>query len=350
MSFEWQAEEQRVRINLSERAGLIMEEDMYQYGIDSRSLFINQVFHNYYMSAPASISLYLQNRRMQLENQFSDIFPDQSVFELVVERLIEKEKKNLMKRIERELRSKYKGNYYRVNNENLAYLRSEECQEDSYYNQRPAQYIKCVLEEYTELPFLEREKIFFAEMYSIAEDAIKTNSMLKIRTKGDLLFHVYPYSLEADPLSTRLYLTGFSKSINAPRNEKVPASFRIPGLKSLTKLQKTSRLTSEETAEIKQAIRDKTAQFLLGDEDTRENTIRVRLTQNGIRKYSSQLFLRPHRNKELSTENEYVFNCTQRQAEYYFFKFGEDAEILEPLSLRNKFISMYKNALNHYSL
>ena len=47
-------------------------------------------------------------------------------------------------------------------------------------------------------------------------------------------------------------------------------------------------------------------------------------------------------------EDVYIFNCTKAQAEFYFFKFGSDAEILSPVDLRDKFALMYKDAAAVY--
>lgn len=345
MGFDWYAEEQRVRINLSERACLIMEEDMYQFEVTERSSFMNTVFRNFHSAAPASISQFLYTKQTQFSNQLTGIITDRLALDHTIKCLLEKEKNSLMERIRKQLQKKHKGNSYRINNENLSFLVSEECQEEEYYNNRPGLYIKCVIEDYAELSFMERERIFFADMYDTVEDAIRTKSMLKVRTKGNRLFHVYPYSLDTDTLSTRLYLTGFSKSITETRNEKIPASFRIPNLTKITKLHQSARLTSEEVDEIEQAINSRSVQFLLNNDDE----IHVRLTDHGIIKYNNQLHLRPSKNNELSSNNIYVFNCTAQQAEYYFFKFGEDAEILKPMSLRYKFIDMYQRSLLQYS-
>lgn len=43
-----------------------------------------------------------------------------------------------------------------------------------------------------------------------------------------------------------------------------------------------------------------------------------------------------------------TFECTEQQLEYYFIKFGENTEILTPLSLRKRFIEIHENALKHY--
>ena len=45
-----------------------------------------------------------------------------------------------------------------------------------------------------------------------------------------------------------------------------------------------------------------------------------------------------------------MFQCTEAQAEFYFFKFGKDAQIVRPLRLREKFQAMYEAAAGAYAL
>ena len=79
-----------------------------------------------------------------------------------------------------------------------------------------------------------------------------------------------------------------------------------------------------------------------------DEQILVRLTEDGVRKYQSQIYLRPSCSRAITGEGDYSFFCTPRQAEYYFFKFGKDAEILSPPGLRERFLSLYADALKTY--
>ena len=77
-----------------------------------------------------------------------------------------------------------------------------------------------------------------------------------------------------------------------------------------------------------------------------EAEIHVKLTKAGVYKYRRHTHLRP---PLVRTEDDvYVFQCTTAQAEFYFFKFGKDAEILLPTNLRERFKSMYEAAANTY--
>ena len=50
----------------------------------------------------------------------------------------------------------------------------------------------------------------------------------------------------------------------------------------------------------------------------------------------------------IEEDNVYVFCCSEMQAIYFFFRFAGDVEILEPLSLRNKFRDLYTAGLDKY--
>lgn len=50
----------------------------------------------------------------------------------------------------------------------------------------------------------------------------------------------------------------------------------------------------------------------------------------------------------IEDNNVFVFQCSETQALYFFFRFAGDAEILEPLSLRNKMRDLYQAGLDNY--
>ena len=88
---------------------------------------------------------------------------------------------------------------------------------------------------------------------------------------------------------------------------------------------------------------DKGIPFLLND----VVEIGIRLTPEGISKYNSILHLRPPYTRK-TKDGLYIFHSTEMQIEFYFLKFGKDAEVLYPQSLRNKFRLEYEKALKKY--
>ena len=85
-------------------------------------------------------------------------------------------------------------------------------------------------------------------------------------------------------------------------------------------------------------IKKRGVQFL----SYKEQKIVIQLTSEGKKKYAALRYLRPtHSGVQ---DNIYTFYCTLNQAEFYFLKFGSDAEILEPAELRERFATAYRTA------
>ena len=59
-------DEQKIRITLSDRASIIISEDMNIFGISKTASFINTVFHNFKLNAKSSVSLYLMQYKLEL--------------------------------------------------------------------------------------------------------------------------------------------------------------------------------------------------------------------------------------------------------------------------------------------
>ena len=190
---------------------------------------------------------------------------------------------------------------------------------------------------------MEREKIWFKPFVRQIEDALAAKKRLRIETGAGKIYSFAPYALMTDPLSSMNYLVGYCCRYDIPDGEMRPVSFRLSGLKDI-RLEKSrsAGISKDQIRQLEQMIAVRGVQFMAGSEDK----IRVRLTENGFRRYRRYLHLRPE-----AAEQEgdvLTFCCTPAQAEFYFFKFGEDAEILEPAWLREKFIGMYSSALKVY--
>ena len=104
-------------------------------------------------------------------------------------------------------------------------------------------------------------------------------------------------------------------------------------------------ISKENQSQIESEIKSKGVQFLIGDVES----IKVRFTDRGIYSFNHQFHLRPAEYKKIDgEENTYVFECTRKQALNYLFKFGSDAEVLEPQSVREEFIQRYREACMRY--
>jgi hypothetical protein len=74
--------------------------------------------------------------------------------------------------------------------------------------------------------------------------------------------------------------------------------------------------------------------------------IKIKFTEKGINLYNRIIHNRPDYIKKV--DNLYFFKCSANKIFIYFFRFGKEIEILEPIDLRNKFIEEYKNAIEVY--
>ena len=235
-----------------------------------------------------------------------------------------------------------------MNNFNYLTESNSECNEENYY-QRRGEYIKCVLEEYARLPYVERERIYFSQFITEIQNAISNKNQLQIKTDKDKIFSVWPYKILCDPLNTANYLVGLGYCKEYKKEEDIkPCSFRISSLKSVTSKSVTSKSAFPKQLRwenLSQAIASSGVQFLMGT----DTEIIVKLTQNGVNKYHRLIHLRPTYTRKQENKQEYVFQCTAAQAEFYFFKFGKDAAILKTDWLRKKFEKMYVEAANAYT-
>lgn len=344
-------------LNLTEFAWNIIENDMVDFLSGSRSrislaAFLNKIIANChkYPEAeifPVNLSETINRQRHQYEKLLSrnKSLIDQDTLERLCDILMEQFKDEL--RPDKKKYPKGIGRKFRLNNEVYSLL----CciPRDSFeteFFQTPGKYLKCLFEEYAQLPYFKRERIFFCACINEIENAIKNLCLLRLSTGGNL-YDVIPYNIETDSRSTFSYLIGASRQYPAPAKQPyILASFRISRIQDVRCIY-SHTITSEQKKELKSAVEksvsEKGVPFLMDD----IQQISIRFTKEGIRKYSSQAHLRPAYSQRIN-EYEYQFLSTPYQIKAYFFKFGKDAEILSPPDLRAEFMEEYKSALNNY--
>ena len=152
-------EEQKVRITLSSKAQIIMNEDMDVFETSKAATFINTVFSNFKTEARSSISLYLQQREIELDRLFTEAYLDSASKQIAIEQLLYAEKNEIDKKIANYKTLKGKSKLYHINDCNVEYLLND-CDEDQHYNNRPGLYIRSVIEEYCSLPFIKQVLLY----------------------------------------------------------------------------------------------------------------------------------------------------------------------------------------------
>lgn len=339
--------DQKQHLNLSVYAYDVIHSDMLLFDNQKITNFLNLIFDHYRLDAEASISLVLGRYRSELDDIFSKIKTEDKTKKVIIDTFVERKKNMLINKA-----AQYeKGNYFKfyLNKKNFEYLTGDksdcdepDCNENDYYK-NCGQYIKSVIEEYARLPYVERERIYYKERISIIEKAIKEKKQLHIITGSKKIYYVYPYKILQDPLATTNYLVGFSYSDIRSKEQKIPCSFKIAALQTVKMKTDNGKITAKEEAFLEQKIERRGVQFMVGE----ETRIRIRLTEAGVYRYNRYIHLRPAVS-EIQEPNIYVFNCTETQAQFYFFKFGADAEVLEPERLRKHFQEMYRDAANLY--
>ena len=332
-------------LNLSPFAYDVIHNDMFAFGEDKLSGLINTVFDYYHPIAEASIARRLSVVKGDLQNLLSNISNENMIVSQTIHKILVAKKNNLTQKVS----SYEKGKSFKfwLNQKNLEYLSSHysECNEDIHYTSR-GKYIKCVIEEYARLPYVERERIYYSPVIKTIEEAIKEGCQLAVVTNSEKAYSVYPHGILCDPLSTANYLVGHCQRHGNDCDEKRPCSFRISAIKSIkAEKSKNAFIKDSERKRLTELIASRGVQFLVG----RDAEVVVKLSESGINKYQRQVHLRPAL-IEKKDENIYVFQCTTAQAEFYFFKFGPDAEIISPPQLRRRMARMYEKASEIYNV
>lgn len=336
-------------IRLSRQAWEIIENDMGTMGEfvegQNKSGFLNRIFKFFYPIAKTSIAYQLNVYEGTLREQLSDEHVDKKSKNALIKALIKVRESELARKKDYYATLKKGESFlFWLNEDVIEYLSEEdsECCEERYYDRR-GQYLGCVIEEYARLPYVQREMIYFANFDELISVAQREKCRVRVKTRNDSLFSVLPYGIYQDPLSSANYLVGYSIPLGT-EEEKRPCSFRIKGIKEMTlEKSKSGFLDKAEKSQLEDLISERGVQFLVGNNEE----IRVRLSLKGVQQYRQQIHLRPDYT-EICNDNEYVFNCTAMQANYYFFKFGKDAEILSPPELRKNFAQKYLQAAETY--
>lgn len=172
-------EEQKIRIALSDRARLTMAEDMDVFGTPKAATFINTVFANYKSEAKSSISLYLQERKIELDRLFTDAKLDEMSKKIAIDQILSVEKQAIMNKVSEYSKQKGDSKLYHINDNNVEYL-LEDCDEEQYFS-RPGLYMRSIIEEYCALPFIKRERIYRKDIYETIERACTEKRILKIK-------------------------------------------------------------------------------------------------------------------------------------------------------------------------
>lgn len=339
-------DENKVRVALSKSAKTVISEDMRTFGIEKEGSIVNLILDNFHDMSRTSISKYSERVREKYVDIFNDSQLDNKMIQLAIAHIVKKETEKNSSIIQSYMSEKTDTKIYRINKKNLSFLK-EEFEDVKFYKKKAGNYVKCILEEYARLPFMERVRIIRKNIFKEVEDAIAMNYLLEIKIMFDnkeLPLIVYPYKIMTDPLNTQEYLACYTREKSESSKEKKCASFSMARLSKIKRLEQKSFLSKDDIKKLKTAIEELSVAYLLGE----VKYIRVKLTEIGEKYYQTRLHMRPEKDSELSKDNIYVFKCSELQAYNYFYSFGAEATILEPDSLRARMKNNYEKALKSY--
>lgn len=351
-------DDQKIRIILSSSAQMTIADDMDIFGVDKRNQFINTILNNYFKHAKASLLIYRANRISALCDTSEDEHMSTEELEnkkAIVTDIVDAEIREYANNIKKSLHIKGNRRFCYINKYNMKFLADngykeysgEDMLEYSPYN-RPSQYLRAVIEEYCSLPFIKREEIFKKEAYDIINDAIDKKLVLHIPNakNPDQIFVVYPHKIVDNKSNTQSYLLCYSKIKGIKDSKMKIVSFSMARL-NISEANVTSqnfKLTKEQEKNIENILEHQEIEYLLNEPES----IEIRLTETGKKIYNSRIYMRPKRT-EIKDNNIWVFNCTQLQAYNFFFSFGENAEVINPPELRDRFIQSVNKMSEIYS-
>ncbi len=300
-------------INLSDYAFYILSCDYSAFTNEQCPLnkipsgFLNAIFQNYYNEAVATSS----------PSQFASIKGIHFNFRL---------QKETQQILENEYEIGCADKYYRSSSKS-----------DSVPS--VGKYLKAIFEEYSRLPYYQREKIYFKKTYRTISDAIQLSRKITYTYRGTF-YELSPYEIALDEWSSYNYVLGFT-------SDNTAINCRLSYMENIKLSPQKINISKEHKKELSELLISNGVQFLHG----KNIEIKVMLTQAGKDNYDHMVFMRPQYHELTRLDNGdyiYTFNCTERQAEYYFLKFGADAVILEPENLRKKFADKYMDACKKY--
>ena len=196
-------------------------------------------------------------------------------------------------------------------------------------------YLKDMFASYLLIPRSRREEIIFKDIYADIRKAIKEQKRLSLTsTSNDYKFTVEPYIIAPSKEEQCNYL--LCRDVKTKKSR----TFRISRLR-------TPFVTSD-TFTIDEKFYERLHAIAVRSPHTAALDIHasVRLTEAGLRKFRLIVKNRPVVSK--IEGDVYHFDWPEVQLEDYFRRFGKDAVVLKPASLKSRLRNYYEQALEAY--
>ena len=201
-----------------------------------------------------------------------------------------------------------------------------------------SQYLKDMFNSYLSIPRSERETIIFKDTYEDISKALKEHRILSFTsTSSDVnkAFHVEPYMIAPSKEEQCNYL--LCRDINS----RTPRTFRISRLRSV--------FVTPDAFSVDPDIQKELQEKAIRSPHSVSSTVQavVRLNKYGVKKFKVITKNRPVVSK---IEGDlYYFDWPELQLEEYFQRFGKDALVIKPMSLKEKIKKFYYYGLREYN-
>ena len=338
---------QRISMTLSQEAYSVIELDMEIFQNETNlDGFINTIINNFKDDSDASISLAKEREHEKYTNWIKTISGANKITAddlACIDRLTEGYAYDLQTK----MNSFNNGIPLkpRINNKNYDSLKmgQPDFQEEEFYP-REGKYIKAILEVYAQLPFIERESIYYKEVIDDINAAISLGNILTFeytnRKQQCSRIKVRPYKIASSSLLPFNYLLAIP--LNAKSIEDTHP-YRISRIAHPERLSRTSHITREEKNQIEKWIQSKGGIQYLSSTDSE---ITIALSEQGYILFKSILHLRPKYISKIHEGDKWIltFRCAEEQIKNYFFQFAQDAIILTPAHLKKWFQTKYDQA------
>ncbi|MCR5341382.1 MAG: WYL domain-containing protein [Saccharofermentans sp.] len=197
-------------------------------------------------------------------------------------------------------------------------------------------YIKDMFLSYLSIPRSKREEIIFRDTFESINKAISENRLISFTSRGhEHKAVVEPYLIAASKEEQFSYL------LCHDRRQKKNRSFRISRLSNV--FVTSNSFTKD------QRIADELARKGLRSPHSMSEDIHavVKMTERGKQMYIMIVKNRPY--VTYIDGDDYHFDWPEMQLEDYFRRFGKDAVVVSPPSLKSKLKNYYSRALEAYS-
>ena len=210
-----------------------------------------------------------------------------------------------------------------------------------------SQYFCRMLISYCQKPFSEREQVLFADHFRLLSTACQNRRPLSLSTiwNPQRIHEVVPYKLAIGREERFNYL--LCGETNEETGLQEARSYRLNRLKMIRYNRHPLKLESHIISYLERMLENGPQYMINSDEEAC-----VHMSDAGYRTYQRIYNGRPlHERVEQKKDGFYFFyRCSMDQLYLYFRKFDAgQAEVISPLSLRDRIISFHQESLLQYS-